>query len=93
MSPTGSGGRNRRREIEARPDSLRFPGSHRNDLSASKMADDSTKSCMKCGTHSNLVPDPHIEDIFFCKECWEEREILERATEMGYDDEFRDEDG
>ncbi|MCZ6514947.1 MAG: hypothetical protein O6850_03670 [Acidobacteria bacterium] len=57
------------------------------------MADDSTKSCMKCGTHSNLVPDPHIEDIFFCKECWEEREILERATEMGYDDEFRDEDG
>ena len=57
------------------------------------MGEDLEKCCMKCGIHLDLVPDPHIEGIFFCKECWEEREVLERATRMGFDDEFRDEDG
>ncbi len=51
-----------------------------------------TKNCMRCGTEENLRPDPNIEDIFFCRECWKEREILERAQQLGYDDEFREED-
>ena len=49
--------------------------------------------CMKCGTRENLRPDPNIEDMFFCEDCWEERAKFERVREMGFDDEVRDEDG
>ena len=61
--------------------------------SGKAMTEDVTKTCMRCGTRESLRSDPHIEGVYFCADCWEEREILERAQQLGYDDEFRDEDG
>ena len=48
---------------------------------------------MKCGAKENLRPDPHIEDLYFCEDCWEERAKLERVREMGFDEEVHEEDG
>lgn len=51
------------------------------------------RSCMKCGATEDLRPDPNIEGMYFCGECWKEREKLEWAQQHGYADEFQDEDG
>jgi len=50
--------------------------------------DDHDAECFKCGSKKELYKDPHIEGLCFCKECWEERLITEKLTEMGMEEEI-----
>ncbi|HEY4682543.1 MAG TPA: hypothetical protein VIH17_04755 [Candidatus Acidoferrales bacterium] len=68
------------------------PGEASNEGRREAMGDEKG-SCMKCGATEDLRPDPNIEGMYFCGECWKEREKLEWAQKHGYADEFQDEDG
>ncbi|NPB05842.1 MAG: hypothetical protein GXO08_05640 [Aquificae bacterium] len=44
--------------------------------------------CFRCGSTKDLYKDPYLDDLCFCKECWEERLITEKLTEMGMEEEI-----
>lgn len=44
--------------------------------------------CDKCGSTSELVEDPNIPGLFFCSDCWEERDLMLQRVEYGYDEEM-----
>lgn len=48
------------------------------------------KECFKCGSKKNLKEDPNIEGLFFCANCWEERERTEINEKWGYDESLPD---
>lgn len=48
------------------------------------------RECLKCGCKNNLIEDPNIEGIYFCKYCWEEREKTEVNDKWGYDESLPD---
>lgn len=48
------------------------------------------KECLKCGCKESLKEDPNIPDIYFCEECWEEREKTEINEKWGYDESLPD---
>jgi hypothetical protein len=50
--------------------------------------DEPDAECFKCGAKENLFKDPYIEGLCFCKNCWEERLITEKLTEMGMEEEI-----
>jgi hypothetical protein len=50
--------------------------------------DDPRGECAKCGSKEELYKDPYIEGLCFCKNCWEERLITEKLTEMGMEEEI-----
>jgi len=44
--------------------------------------------CFRCGATEELFKDPNIEGLCFCKECWRERQVTERLTQLGMDEEI-----
>ena len=50
--------------------------------------EDPEAECFKCGSKGELYKDPYIKGLCFCKECWEERLITEKLTELGMDEEI-----
>jgi hypothetical protein len=55
--------------------------------------DDPAAECFKCGSKEELFKDPHIEGLCFCKNCWEERLVTEKLTELGMDEEIPFDEG
>jgi hypothetical protein len=50
--------------------------------------------CAKCGVKAKdrpLLPDPAIEEVWFCAPCWEERVRVTATHEFGYDNDFMEE--
>jgi len=50
--------------------------------------------CAKCGARAAdrpLLPDPAIEEVWFCAPCWEERVRVTATHEFGYDNDFMEE--
>lgn len=48
--------------------------------------------CGKCfRSDVPLLPDPEIDEVWFCAECWEERIRTTATHEMGYDNDIGEE--
>ncbi|MFQ5508756.1 MAG: hypothetical protein ACE5FN_05375 [Leptospirillia bacterium] len=59
-------------------------------LSVSKLPEGA--ECARCFCDDMpLRPDPAIDDVWFCKACWEERIRVTAMHEMGYDNDIMEE--
>lgn len=48
--------------------------------------------CAKCGAADvPLMPDPEVEEVWFCAPCWAERARVTATHEFGYDNDFMEE--
>jgi len=54
--------------------------------------DDDPICCSKCFRDDvPLNPDPEIDEVWFCKPCWEERIRTTMTHEFGYDNDIGEE--
>ena len=44
-------------------------------------------SCARCGARGDLVPDPELEGIWYCRRCKSREDEHQAIIEHGYDDE------
>lgn len=42
-------------------------------------------SCCKCGSTERLHPDPDMDDIYYCEDCFQRFQIQQIAIREGYE--------